>query len=77
MERTQAQAQPRAPQALYWIGESGPDGKPVAWLDGVPARDLTAADMAGLSDQQIRDALACGLYAETARKAVKPAASQE
>ena len=69
----------KSPQALYWIGGIGPDGKPLAWLDGIPARDLVAADIAGLSDQQVRDALASGLYAETARKTapVKPASAKE
>jgi len=61
----QTAQQPPAPAkvtGLVWVGERLPDGRPVQWIDGIPARDLGPADLATLTDEQIERALASGLY---------------
>jgi hypothetical protein len=71
----QPQPKPKTPDALYWTGETGPDGNPLVWLDGIPARDLDAADIAGLSGDDLQRAVRSNLYTltEPKRSAAKAA----
>jgi hypothetical protein len=45
----------KRPERLLFKGKKGADGRPVAYYPGVPARNLEAADIARLSDEQIKD----------------------
>lgn len=48
---------------LFWIGEHHPvTGEPIAWMSGVPARDLDETDITHLTDEDYEIALASGFY---------------
>lgn len=59
-----------------WVftGERDGAGQPVEWFAGIPARDLTAADVAALSDAEYATVEASRLYrAAEPKAATKPA----
>lgn len=43
-----------------------------AWIDGIPARDLTAEDWAELTEAQKAHALASGLYTQAPTVVAQP-----
>jgi len=45
-----------------WKGATGPNGQPLAYLSGVPARSLTEADWQRLSPEQRERVRASDLY---------------
>lgn len=50
------------PPAARFVGERDANGIALAFLDGVPARDLSADEWAALTDDTRAAALATGLY---------------
>ena len=55
-------------KALYYAGDHTPEGKPVQFVTGIPARDLTELDIRVLSDAAYRTALASNLYRKSKPK---------
>jgi hypothetical protein len=51
-------------KSLFFVGPRDRDGQPAAFLHGIPARDLLEGSpgLARLTDLQIEQALASGLY---------------
>jgi hypothetical protein len=60
-----------------WVftGERNGAGEPMEWHAGIPARDLTTADVAVLSDEEYATVGASRLYRVAEVKAGKPAAA--
>lgn len=60
---------------LRFKGKRNANGDPIEFLAAVPARDLDAAETAGLSDAEYADAIGTGLYepAGAPPAAAKPA----
>ena len=59
--------------ALKWAGNYDAQGRPVAFFAGVPARDLTAAEVAALPKDQAAEIVTSGLYTKPERKPAKKA----
>lgn len=57
-----AKQQEKAATGLRWIGARKASGAPQRFIDGVPARDLTAEETAALSKDTHAAVLASGLY---------------
>jgi hypothetical protein len=67
---------PKRPKELKFTGDRYEDGRPVYFLDFVPDRDLDEAETDALSNEQLADIRASGLYREVHDKApVKKAAT--
>ncbi len=43
------------PDKLKFHGEYGPDGQPLTFYADIPARDLTAEDIAFISDERLAE----------------------
>ncbi|MGH2602279.1 MAG: hypothetical protein ACRDJ9_23205 [Dehalococcoidia bacterium] len=50
------------PDRLIWIGAMTADGRPIEWYADIPVRDLSAAETAALTADQVKRALASGFY---------------
>jgi len=50
----------KRPGTLYFKGKKGPDGRPLEYFAGVPARTLHGRDIARLTDEQIAEITAPG-----------------
>lgn len=59
---------------LKWAGQYRQDGRPVAFVAGVPARDLTPAEVAALPKGQADALVKSGLYSKPDAK--KPASKK-
>jgi hypothetical protein len=71
---------PKRPKSLKWIGEMYPDGRPARFLDFLPPEDIDEARTDALSQEQLADIRASGLYREVhppEKKAAKRAARSE
>lgn len=57
---------------IKFFAPGSSNGTPLAWIDGIPARDLTQAEWDALPPEKREEAIASGLYrvAET-KKSVK------
>lgn len=53
----------KQPQILKFIGQRGPDGKPVEYVGWAPARDLTQEDLDLIGPEMIEALIASNLYA--------------
>lgn len=63
------------PNHLTFVAERNANGKPRAYLQGIPARDLDAQDLAALTDDQIAAAIGSGLYSASGKPAAHAGAS--
>jgi|APGre2960657404_1045060.scaffolds.fasta_scaffold179164_2 hypothetical protein len=60
-----------------FVGARDAQGQPAEWYVGIPARDLTADDVANLSEEQYAVVAASALYASAqSPKAAKPVATE-
>lgn len=50
-------------QGLKFIGQRGPDGKPVEFIGWAPARDLTAEEVQEMGPDNVEALIASRLYA--------------
>lgn len=67
-----------ATTAMKWKGAMMPDGvTPQRFFRGIPARDLTAAEVAEIDDETVRAMLASGLYEGSAASRPAPASTTE
>ncbi len=64
---------PERAKELFFVGELHPvTGEPMAWFNGIPARDLSKEEVSDLTDEQYKMATNSELYQVT-----KPAKSSE
>lgn len=50
------------PTRLIWAGARTADGRPIEWYADIPARDLSEAETAMLTEEQMARALKSRLY---------------
>ena len=62
MDEQQVEEKAAAVAAVRFTGEYDDYRQPLAWVNGVPARDLTADEWLSLSDEQRALCLSTGLY---------------
>lgn len=55
-----------------WLGQADANGVPVNFFIGIPARDLTADDVANLTDEQYATVEASKLYEQATVKPSRP-----
>jgi hypothetical protein len=53
------------PERLFYVGGHDVRGNPMRFFGDIPARDLDADDLAGLTDEQVERAAASDLYQRT------------
>ncbi len=53
----------KQPMGLRFVGQRGPDGKPVEYIGWAPARDLTAEEVEQIGPEKVEALLASNLYA--------------
>jgi len=63
----------KQPMGLRFVGQRGPDGKPVEYIGWAPARDLTAEEVEQIGPEKVEALIASNLYARAI--AVTPVAS--
>jgi hypothetical protein len=68
---------PKRPKELKFTGDRYDDGRPVYFLDFVPDRDLDEAETDALTNEQLADIRASGLYREVHESAPKKSAAKK
>jgi hypothetical protein len=53
----------KQPMGLRFVGQRGPDGKPVEYIGWAPARDLSAEEVGQIGPEKVEALLASNLYA--------------
>jgi hypothetical protein len=61
------------PERLFYVGGHDVRGNPMRFFGDIPARDLDADDLAGLTDEQVERAAASDLYQRTKPSGAKAA----
>lgn len=62
----------KQPMGLRFVGQRGPDGKPVEYIGWAPARDLTAEEVEQIGPEKVEALLGSNLYAWSSGTAATP-----